>query len=103
MSMWSTECRLLGTKVERDEYGVEREVTEGRKVFCNVFSMSDAAFYAAAAAGMHPEAVIQLRRAAYHGERRVEFDGATFRVERVDRSSPDFVRLTLTEGVGDRG
>lgn len=103
MSMWAGTCQLISTTVERDEYGVQRATETRRKVPCNVFSIGDAAYYAAAAAGIHPEAVLQMRRAAYRGERLVEFDGARLQVERVDRSSPDFVRLTLAEVVGDRG
>lgn len=103
MSMWAGACQLISTTVERDERGVQQVAETRRKVPCNVFSIGDAAYYAAAAAGIHPEAVLQIRRAAYHGERLVEFDGARLQVERVDRSSPDFVRLTLAEAVGDRG
>ena len=91
MSMWAGTCQLIAKTVKKDEYG------------CNVFSMGDAAYYAAADAGVHPEAVLQIRKSAYEGERLVEFDGARLTVARVDRSSPDFVRLTLAEVVGDRG
>lgn len=59
-----------------------------RNVFCNVFSMGDAAYYAAAAAGIHPEAVLQIRKCAYNGERLVEFDGARLTVARVDQVKP---------------
>lgn len=103
MSMWAGTCQLVSTTAERDEHGVQQVTETRRKVACNVFSIGDAAYYAAAAAGIHPEAVLQMRRAAYRGERLVEFDGARLQVERVDRSSPDFVRLTLAEVVGDRG
>ncbi len=103
MSMWSSSCRLIGIRVKRDEFGVETEREHPRRVQCNVFNISDSAYYAAATVGIHPEAVLQVRRAAYRGERLVEFDGRRLSVERVDRSSPDFVRLTLAEAVGDRG
>lgn len=103
MSMWSSSCRLIGIRVERDDFGVETEREHPRRVQCNVFSVSDAAYYAAATVGIHPEAVLQLRKAAYQGERLVEFEGRRLSVERVDRSSADFVRLTLSEAVGDRG
>lgn len=103
MSMWAGTCHLVSKTVERDEYGVQQTRETKRKVFCNVFSMGDAAYYAAAAAGIHPEAVLQIRKSAYGGERLAEFGGARLKVERVDRSSPDFVRLTLSEVVGDRG
>lgn len=103
MSMWAGTCQLVSTEVERDDYGVQQTTEKKRKVFCNVFSMGDAAYFAAAAAGIHPEAVLQVRKSAYNGERLVEFCGARLRVARIDRSSPDFVRLTLSEAVGDRG
>lgn len=103
MSMWAGTCQLIVKTVKKDEYGVQQVQETNRKVFCNVFSMGDAAYYAAAAAGIHPEAVLQIRKSAYGGERLVEFEGARLKVERVDRSSPDFVRLTLAEVVGDRG
>lgn len=103
MSRWAGSCQLIGQTVERDECGVGRTVETRRRVPCNVFSMGDSAYYAAYAAGVHPEAVLQIRRCAYNGEKLVEFDGALLEVSRVDRSSPDFVRLTLAERVGDRG
>lgn len=103
MSMWAGSCQLIAEKLTKDEYGVQSTEETKRKVPCNVFSMGDAAYYAAAAAGIHPEAVLKIRKCAYDGERLVEFEGARMKVERVDRSSPDFVRLTLSEVVGDRG
>lgn len=102
MSMWAGTCQLISKTVKKDEYGVQQVEETKRNVFCNVFSMGYAAYYAAAA-GIHPEAVLQIRKCAYNGERLVEFDGARLTVARIDRSSPDYVRLTLTEVVGDRG
>lgn len=103
MSMWAGTCQLIAKAVTHDEYGVQKVAESKRKVPCNVFSMGDAAYYAAAAAGIHPEAVLQIRKCAYNGERLVEFGGARLTVARVDRSSADFVRLTLSEVVGERG
>lgn len=103
MSMWAASCSLIAQSVVRDEYGVESVSEVPRRVACNVFTVSDSAYYAAATAGVHPEAVLQVRKAAYRGERLVEFEGRRLGVERVDRSSADFVRLMLVEAVGDRG
>lgn len=103
MSMWAASCILISQRIKRDEFGVETVSEVSRKVACNVFSVSDVAYYAAATVGIHPEAVLQIRKAAYKDERLVEFDGRRLSVERVDRSSADFVRLTLSEAVGDRG
>lgn len=103
MSGWAGSCELIGKAVERDELGVASEKETRRRVPCNVFSMGDSAYYAACAAGIHPQAVLQIRACGYGGERLVAFGGAVLEVSRVDRSSPDFVRLTLVERVGDRG
>ena len=103
MSRWSGMCRLIKETVTRDSYGVSSTVQTAQDVSCNVFSISDAAYYAASAAGFHPTAVIQLRKCAYNGERVVELDGAVCDVVRVNHSSPDYVTLTLEERVGNRG
>ena len=100
--MWAGTCQLISQQVERDNHGVGTTIETRREVPCNVFSMGDAAYYAACAAGIHPQAVLQMRRCAYKGERIVSFNGAVLEVSRVDRSSPDFVRLTLVERIGDR-
>lgn len=100
MSMWAGTCQLIAKTVKKDEYGVQQTEETKRKVFCNVFSMGDAAYYAAAAAGVHPEAVLQIRKSAYEGERLVEFDGARLTVARVDRSSP---RLRAPDARGGGG
>ena len=42
-----------------------------------------------------------MRACAYRGETLVKFNGALLAVERAERS-PDNVRLTLVERVGDR-
>lgn len=88
MSMWAGVCTLVSESSSKDEYGVQQTVESARAVPCNVFRMGDAAYYAAAAAGIHPEAVLQVRRCAYCGERLVELEGHRLRIERVDRSAP---------------
>lgn len=103
MTGWAGTCQLIAQAVERDALGVGHAKQSRRKVFCNVFSMSAAAYYAAAASGVHPEAVLQVRKGEYEGERLVEFGGVVYSVERVNATSPDFVALTLVEKVGNRG
>lgn len=102
MSRWAGTCQLVAQTTERDRYGAAKTKDVRRSVPCNVYSMGDAAYFAACAAGIHPQAVLQVRSACYAGERLVEFDGRVLSVERVDRSSPDFVRLTLAEKTGER-
>lgn len=54
MSMWAGTCQLISKTVKKDEYGVQQVEETKRNVFCNVFSMGDAAYYAAAAARNPP-------------------------------------------------
>ena len=103
MARWLKACTLVGVEVTRDERGVAQERKVRRFVRCNPFNMGAAAFYAAAAAGIHPSTVLQLYKCDYHGERTVEYEGATLNVERIDATSPTFVVLTLAEKVGERG
>lgn len=102
MSMWAGMCQLVRRQTKRDGRGVAAVVETRRQVPCNVFEVSASAYYAASAAGIRPQAVIEIRRCAYSDEQLVEFGGALLAVERVQRT-PDNVRLTLVERVGDRG
>lgn len=102
MSRYDAVCELLAETTTKDSKGVVSTSTTARRVFCNVFSMSDAAFYTAVAAGVRPSARLQIRKVDYREERKVVYEGTTYFVDRVERSSTDFVVLTLTERVGDR-
>lgn len=102
MSMWAGVCQLITEKQTRDKRGVVSTKPIEREVPCNVFSISAAAYYAASAAGIRPQAVVELRACAYREESLVKFGGTVYAVERVERT-PDNVRLTLVERVGNRG
>lgn len=101
MSMWAGMCQLVKQEPTRDARGVTSVATTRKRVPCNVFEISGAAYYAASAAGIRPQAVLEIRRCAYSGEQLVEFDGELLAVERVQKTS-DNVRLTLVERVGNR-
>lgn len=102
MSMWAGTCQLATETQTRDKRGVVSTSLAFRDVPCNVYSISAAAYYAASAAGIRPQAVVELRACAYREESRVKFGGIVYAVERVERT-PDNVRLTLVERVGNRG
>ena len=102
MSMWAGVCQLVTETQTRDKRGVVSSSQTCRDVPCNVYNISAAAYYAASAAGIRPQAVIEMRACAYREEQLVRFNGALLAVERVERK-PDTVRLTLVERVGNRG
>ena len=95
MSGWAGVCTLIATVSERDELGVSHKKERCRRVPCNVYGISQTAYYTAAQAGVKPQAVITVRACAYSGEIRYAVDSAV--VANVDN-----VRLTLVEKVGNR-
>ena len=103
MARWLKTCKLVTIANDRDEYGVPHERYEKRLVRCNPFSMGEQSYYSAATSGVHPIATLQLYKCDYHGERLVEYEGQVLSVDRIDASSPDFVRLTLAERIGEHG
>lgn len=102
MSGWAGVCTLIATVSERDELGVSRKKERCRRVPCNVYGISQTAYYAAAQAGVKPQAVIAVRSCAYSGERLCEFGGIRYAVDSAVMSGADDMRLTLVEKVGNR-
>ena len=102
MSNWNGVCTLIATETERDDKGVPHKKERRRRVPCNVYSMSAAAYYAAAQAGVKPQAIIGIRACAYSGEVLVELGGTTYSVDNKQMSGADDVRLTLVEKAGNR-
>lgn len=103
MSRFDSICQLVTRETVRDSRGVSRTVDTPRRVYCNVFSIGDSAYFEASNAGYHLQAELQLRKCDYSGERLVIFDGELLSVERVNMASPDFVRLTLVKELGEDG
>lgn len=103
MSRWLNTCLLHETTNTRDARGVPTEQERPRRVTCNPFTMGMQSYFQASSAGVHPVAVLQLWKCDYRGERLVTYNGQKLAVTRVDASSPDFVVLTLSERMADRG
>ena len=102
MSGWASVCTLIATVSERDELGVSHKKERCRRVPCNVYSISQAAYYTAAQAGVKPQAVIAVRACAYSGEKLCEFGGIRYAVDSAVMSGADDMRLTIVEKVGNR-
>ena len=102
MSGWAGVCTLIATVSERDDLGVSHKKERRRRVPCNVYGISQTAYYTAAQAGVKPQAVITVRACAYSGERRCEFGGIRYAVDSAVVANVDNVRLTLVEKVGNR-
>lgn len=102
MARYAAMVTLLTTTTTYDDLGVPSKTTTERTVYANEMSMGATAYYAAAQAGIHPVAVLQVRRCDYKDETKLKFDGKTLSVTRVQRT-PDYVTLTCEEVTSDRG
>ena len=102
MSGWAGVCTLIATVSEHDELGVSHKKERCRRVPCNVYGISQTAYYTAAQAGVKPQAVITVRACAYSGEKLCEFGGIRYAIDSAVVANVDNVRLTLVEKVGNR-
>ena len=102
MARYAAMVTLVTTTTTYDDLGVPTTAPTERKVYANEMSMGATAYYAAAQAGVHPSAVLQVRRCDYKDETKLKFDGKTLSVTRVQRT-PDYVTLTCEEVTSDRG
>lgn len=95
------EVTLIGETWQQNEVGewvpVETRVT----VLCGEESVRRSEFYAAAMAGLRPEVVLVLHRYEYNGERKAEYEGATYSVVRTYAVNTEEIELTCEKVAAD--
>jgi SPP1 family predicted phage head-tail adaptor len=101
MARYDATVTLTADTITYDSDDVPHTSTSERTVYANERSMGATAFYAAAQAGIHPSAVLQIRRADYKDETTLIYLGKKMSVSRVQRT-PDYVVLTCEEVTSDR-
>ena len=102
MARYDAMAELLATTTTYDDLGVPSKTTTARAVYANERTLGATAYYAAAQAGYHPTAVLQIRRCDYANETKLRYLGKALSVTRVQRT-PDYVVLTCEEATSDRG
>ncbi len=102
MARYDAMAELLATTTTYDDLGVPSKTTTARRVYANERSLGATAYYAAAQAGSHPTAMLQIRRCDYRDETKLRYLGKALSVTRVQRT-PDYVVLTCEEATSDRG
>ena len=102
MARYDAVATMLTTATTLDDLGVPTTTTTERTVYANERSLGTTAYYAAAQAGSHPTAVLQVRRCDYQDETSLRYLGKVLSVTRVQRT-PDYVVLTCEEATSDRG
>ena len=102
MARYDAMAELLATTTTYDDLGVPSKTTTARAVYANERTLGATAYYAAAQAGSHPTAMLQIRRCDYRDETKLRYLGKVLSVTRVQRT-PDYVVLTCEEATSDRG
>ena len=90
---------LVAQTITTDKYGNEVAKETERTVFCEVDSISQAEFYAAANTELNPEYKFTIFFGDYEGEEVVVFNGARYSVYRTYRSG-DNLELYAERKIG---
>ena len=102
MARYDAVATLLTTTTTYDDLGVPSKTTTERTVYANERTLGATAYYAAAQAGSHPTAMLQIRRCDYRDEASIRYLGKVLSVTRVQQT-PDYVILTCEEATSNRG
>ena len=95
MSRWDLYIELMDTNPTQNESGawVEGEPTK-TGVYANRLTLGTSTWLAAASAGLHADASIQVKTAEYTGQDAVILDGLEYTVEK-SQNAGEYTTLTL--------
>jgi len=85
---------LITQAITTDKYGNEVATETERTVYCEVDSISQTEFYAAANTELNPEYRFTIFFGDYEGESLVKFNGARYSVYRTYRTGDDLELYT---------
>lgn len=86
--------QLTGTR-DADGYPVPTETKT--EIFAKVKSVRRAEFYEALRSGISATIIFEVFAHDYNGERKVEYDGTHYKVERAYQTTLDRLELTCSE------
>lgn len=90
---------LIAQAITVDDYGNEVATETERKIFCEVHSISQTEFYAAANTELNPEFRFNIFFGDYNGEDVCEFKGQRYAIYRTYRSG-DTLELYAERKIG---
>ena len=90
---------LIAQTITIDEYGNEVSTETERPVFCEVGSITQSEFYAAANTELNPEYRFTVFFGDYEGEALVEYNGSRYAIYRTYRTG-DSLELYAERKVG---
>ncbi len=90
---------LISQNITTDEYGREQATESEKSVFCEVYSITQTEFYAAANTELQPEYRFNVFFADYSGEETVKYQGKRYSVYRTFRNG-DYMELYAERKTG---
>lgn len=90
---------LIGQTFTKDNLGVETATETTRTVMCEVTSVSQAEFFAAANTELNPELRFTVFFGDYENESVIEYNGARYSIYRTYRSG-DYMELYAERKIG---
>lgn len=99
----SAEITLIRETKTQDAYGVWRNTTTERTVFCQVNSVTRSEFFDGGRNGLNPEYVFTMFFADYDGERTVRYNGNVYGIYRTYHGRTDRIELYAERKGGTNG
>ena len=96
MSGWAGVCTLIATVSERDDLGVSHKKERRRRVPCNVYGISQTAYYTAAQAGVKPPGGVADAKAHDDSDGRVRLAIKVYVKANFGMDNPDAERFMKT-------
>lgn len=94
--MWRDIIELIATTNSGNPIGDTVSTPTTKEVFANKKSIRQSEFYQAAANGLKPEIMFEIRAADYNEEKELEYEGKPYSIIRTYSASVEFVELICT-------
>lgn len=95
--------KLISVTKEQDDFGVWRETTSSRQVYCNVSSVSASEFFDGGRNGLNPSFRMTVFFADYNGETMLEYKGMSYAIYRTYLKNTDELELYVERKGGTNG
>ena len=94
---------LLAESRVKNEYGVYETTVTSTPAYAQVNSVTRSEFFEGGRNGLNPEFMFSMNFGNYHGERILEYNGATYSVYRTYQGRTDTIELYVERKGGTNG
>lgn len=95
--LWRDVINLIKVKNSKNNMGDTVDIESSRQVYANKKSIRQSEFYQAAANGLKPELMFEIRYAEYQGETLLEYNNKKYTIIRQFSKNDEIVEL-ICEG-----